>query len=402
MLFWTIVKVALKSLLANKLRSILAMLGIIIGVAAVISMLAIGNGAKQQILTRINSMGTNLLVIRAGQHGVHGVTSGVSQKLTLEDAQTLIKEVPGIDMISPVVQGSAQLKYYNKNTRCSLVGGSVTYLPIRNFQVEFGRPFTESEAEHMARVVLLGPVTKENLFGKDDGVGETIKINGINFEVVGILKAKGDQGWFNPDDQAILPYTTTMKQIVGQNYLREIDLQATAGTDSVKLQDTVTAVLRRLHRLQPDAEDDFEVRNQAEMIQMVSDTTRVFTILLGSVAGISLLVGGIGIMNIMLVTVTERTREIGVRKAIGAKNRDILSQFLLEAVIMSCLGGLIGVGVGVGAARLIGVFSPFTTETTMFSIILSISFAGAVGIFFGWYPAKRAAALDPIEALRYE
>jgi putative ABC transport system permease protein len=401
-LFWTIVKVALKSLVANKLRSFLAMLGIIIGVGAVIAMLAIGEGARSQVMNRISSLGTNLLIVRATQQGSMGVMSGTSAKLVLEDAQALINEVNGIQMLSPVVQGSAQIKYYNKNTRCAIIGASMTYLSIRNFEVEKGRSFTEREAEHMARVAVIGSATKEDLFGSNDAVGEAIKINGINFRVVGVLKSKGDQGWFNPDDQAIVPYTTLMKQVLGVTSLREIDLQAYPDTDLKALQEDAKTVLRRQHRLLPETPDDFEIRNQADMLDMASSVTRTFTILLGSVAGISLLVGGIGIMNIMLVTVTERTREIGIRKAIGAKNRDILSQFLLEALIMSGLGGLIGVGVGVGIATAIARFTQFTTVTRPFNVLLALSFAAAVGVFFGFYPARRAAQLDPIDALRYE
>ncbi|MCX7044717.1 MAG: ABC transporter permease [Candidatus Sumerlaeota bacterium] len=402
MLFWTIVKVAIKSLLANKLRSFLAMLGIIMGCGAVIAMLAIGQGARSQIMNRISSMGTNLLIVRSGQRHMMGVASGTSEKLTLEDAQVLLKEVKSIKMMAPVVQGSAQVKYMNKNTRCTILGASVTYLPIRDFAVEFGRAFTETEAERVSRVCMIGPVTKKNLFDENDAIGESIKINGVNFKVLGVMKSKGDQGFFNPDDQVIIPYTTHMKQILGVTYIREIDLQAQEGTNLTKMQEDATAVLRRQHRLQADAPDDFEIRNQADMIEMANSVSQTFTILLGTVACISLLVGGIGIMNIMLVTVTERTREIGIRKAIGAKNRDILTQFLLEAIIMSGMGGFLGVIAGVGASTLIGKMTQFTTQTQISSVLISLSFSGAVGIFFGFYPAKRAAQLDPIESLRYE
>jgi len=402
MLFWTTIKLALKSLFANKLRSFLAMLGIIIGVGAVIAMLAIGAGAQKQILDRISSMGTDLLIIRPGQHGFHGVSSGSQENLTLEDAEAILQQVPGVGQIAPVVNGNAQVKYFNKNARTSVVGTGITYLPIRNFEVERGRCFTEGEVERVARVAVLGPMTVTNLFEGDEPLNNDIKINGINFKVVGILKSKGDQGWFNPDDQVMVPYTTAMKQLFGLDYLREIDVQAKRKFNLSAVQDSTSAVLRTRHRTRPGAPDDFFIRNQAEIIDTVTSVSRTFTILLGGIASISLLVGGIGIMNIMLVTVTERTREIGVRKAIGAKDRDILRQFLIEAVIMSVLGGLIGVGIGIGAARLISSSTSFTATVEVQSVVLAISFAGAVGIFFGYYPARRAAMLDPIEALRYE
>jgi len=400
--FVTLLKVAAFSLLANKLRSFLAVLGIIIGVGAVIAMLAIAAGAKAQVLQSISAMGTQLLVVRPGQHGLHGVMTGTQQNLTIEDAEAILKEVPGVLQVAPVVQGRGQIKYYEKNVSCSLLGTTITFFPVRAFELELGRPFTDAELDHMAHVAVLGPVTRENLMGADNPIGATIKINGQNFQVVGVTKSKGDQGWYNPDDQVIVPLTTAMKQLLGVDYLREIDVQCQTGADLNKVQDGLTSVLRRRHRTEPDAENDFEVRNQAEILSAASEVTRTFTILLGAVAGISLLVGGIGIMNIMLVTVTERTREIGVRKAIGAKERDILRQFLFEAIFMSGLGGLIGIGAGVGAAKIIGGLTYFTTELQPKSMVLAMLFSAAVGIFFGYYPARRAAKLNPIDALRYE
>jgi putative ABC transport system permease protein len=402
MIFWMTLKVALKSLLANKLRSILAMLGIIIGVGAVISMLAIGAGAQKSVMDRIGAMGTNLLVVRPGQRGTGGVMSGTQQNLTIEDAQTLLTEVPGVHAIAPVVGGNAQVKYLNKNSRTSIVGTTVTYLPIRSFDVEKGRPFTDIDVDRLGRVALLGPVTASDLFGVDDPIDQTIKINRMNFRVVGILKSKGDQGYYNPDDQVLIPLSTAMKQVFGLEYLREIDIQAEEGTNLTKLQEDVSAFFRKRHKIQPGVADDVNIRNQADILDAAAGVSRTFTVLLGGIAGISLLVGGIGIMNIMLVTVTERTREIGVRKAIGAKDRDILRQFLIEAILMSGLGGLIGVGVGIGGAQVLAKFSQFVTLVQGQSILLSLSFAAAVGIFFGYYPALRAARLDPIEALRYE
>jgi putative ABC transport system permease protein len=401
MLLWTIVKLALESLLQNKLRSVLAMLGIIIGVGAVISMLAIGSAAQKQVMARFTAMGTNLLMVRPAQRGTGGVMSGTQQTLNLADAEALLG-LPGVRQVAPVVNGNAQVKYYNRNTRTSVLGTAVTYFPIRAFDVDKGRVFTETEAERMARVTVLGATTAENLFASDDPVDATIKLNGINFRVLGVLKAKGDQGWANPDDQIIVPYTTAMKQLFGVDYVREIDIQIQDGADLNTVQDAATALLRKRHRLQPEADDDFSIRNQAEILQTASDATRTFTVLLGSIASISLLVGGIGIMNIMLVTVTERTREIGIRKAIGAKRRDILQQFLIEALLMSGLGGLIGALAGISGAEAVAYFTRFPTLVEVSSVLLALSFSACVGVFFGWYPARRAASLEPIEALRYE
>jgi len=402
MLFWTIVKVGLKSLLANPLRSFLAMLGIIIGVAAVISMLAMGAGARNQIMQRLSAMGTNLLVVRPGQSGSHGVVSGTTQNLTLADAQALVKEVAGVRRVAPCVGGNVQVKYLNHNTRVRLTGTSPTYLPVRDFTVEKGRAFTDGEVENMARVAILGPVTVDNLFGVNEPLGETVKINSINFTVIGVLKAKGDQGWFSPDDQVIIPHTTAMKQLLGLDYLGEIDVQAADGADVKQVQADMTTLLRKRHHVQEGAADDVNIRNQADMIETANQFTQTFTILLGGIASISLLVGGIGIMNIMLVTVTERTREIGIRKAVGAKERSIMTQFLIESVIISGLGGLIGASGGLGAAVLIQRFTQFTTQVEWPSVLLALSFSAIVGIFFGWYPALRASRLDPVEALRYE
>jgi putative ABC transport system permease protein len=402
MIFWMTLKVALKSLMANKLRSVLAMLGIIIGVGAVISMLAIGQGAQKSVLERIGAMGTNLLMVRPGQRGTGGVMSGTQQNMTVEDAEAVLKELSGVHAVAPVVGGSAQVKFLDKNSRTSVTGTTVTYMPVRNFEVEKGSPFTETDVDRMGHVAILGPVTASDLFGTDDPIGQTVKINRMNFRVVGVLKSKGDQGYYNPDDQVLIPLTTAMKQVFGLEYLREVDVQAEDGADLGKLQQDISALFRKRHRIQPSVPDDVNIRSQADILEAAAGVTRTFTMLLGGIAGISLLVGGIGIMNIMLVTVTERTREIGVRKAIGAKDRDILRQFLIEAVLMSGVGGLIGVGLGVGGAQLLAKFTQFVTLVQGQSILLALGFAGAVGIFFGYYPALRAARLDPIEALRYE
>jgi putative ABC transport system permease protein len=402
MLFWMIIKVAIKSLMANKLRSILAMLGIIIGVGAVIAMLAIGTGAKQQVLDRISSMGTNLLIIRPSPKGSAGVISGTQLNLTDEDARAVLEKVDNIKAIAPVVGRQFQVKYLNQNTLTQITGCSPTYLPIRDFEIDSGRVFTDFDVDHWNRVAVLGPVTATNLFGFSDPLGQTIKINGINFTVLGVLKAKGDQGWFNPDDQVIVPYTVAMHVLMGVDYLREVDIQAQPDSDLDAVQSDIYSVMRQRHKIQPNAPDDVLIQNQAEFVQAFTDTATMFTFLLGTVGGISLLVGGIGIMNIMLVTVTERTREIGIRKALGAREFDILSQFLIEAMLMSGVGGITGMGLGVGVAKLVGDYTPFATVVRIYSIILALVFSGIVGVFFGSYPAFRASKLDPIEALRYE
>ena len=402
MLFWTIIKVAFKSLSANKLRTFLAMLGIIIGVGAVISMLALGAGAQKRVMERIASMGTNLLLIHPGQRGFRGVMSDTSQRLKLSDARAILEGLPDVYQVAPVVRGQVQLKYFNRNAAIGMIGSSSTYFPVRNFEIEQGRAFTEGEVDRMARVAVLGPVTSKNLFGEASPVNETIKIKGVNFRVVGITKSKGSRGRHNPDDQVVIPYTTAMKQLLGVDFLHEIDIQAADDISLNKVQKAITSLLRKRHRSVEGMPDDFHMHNQTEIVETASEVSRTFTILLGSIAGISLLVGGIGIMNIMLVIVTERTREIGVRKAIGAKSRDILLQFIVEAIVLSGFGGLIGVALGIGAAQTIGKWTQFLTVTEPSSVLLALSFSAAVGIFFGYYPARRAALLDPIEALRYQ
>ncbi|MDR1519061.1 MAG: ABC transporter permease [Planctomycetota bacterium] len=408
MLIWMLVKVGLKALLANKLRSFLAVLGIIIGVAAVISMLALGEGTRESIMSRVSSLGANLLIVRPGQAGRRGVASGQVQTMTLEDALAVAAKVPGVRLVSPVVSRSQQLKYFNKNAAVPVYGVSPAYLDIRGFEIDHGRNFTDIEVDRLARVAVIGPTTAENLFGKDEPVGETVKIKGVNYRVVGVLKGKGDQGWANPDDQAVIPVSTAMKQLLGVNRIQEIDvLTHETPEGNAPVVQAIDKLLRERHRIAAGAESDFNVRDQAEIIEMATTFGTTLSILLGSLGGISLLVGGIGIMNIMLVTVAERTREIGLRKAIGARERDILTQFLFEAVLISGCGGALGVLFGVGVAKAIPVLaraagSEFSTLVALDSIALALVVSVGVGVFFGYYPAKRAARLDPVEALRYE
>jgi putative ABC transport system permease protein len=432
-LLWTIVLSALKSLWANKMRSFLAMLGIIIGVGAVIAMLAMGTGAQVSITERFQSMGTNLLFIRPAQKGTGGVITGMAQTLVVEDAVALAS-VEGVSAVSPVVQGAVQAKYLNSNSRVTIIGGAMPYFVIRNMEVEKGRAFTESEAESTARVTVIGSTVATNLFGGEDPLGKVVKYNNISFTVIGVLKSKGDQGFNNPDEQALIPYTTAMKIMFGLDYLREIDIQVADGFDqgavsgqpkavaggmgpprpnrsgTIHFVDppsgSVTALLRKRHRLSDlSMPDDFNIQNQAELLENLSASLLVFRILLSGIAAISLLVGGIGIMNIMLVTVTERTREIGTRKAIGAKNRDIMLQFLVESMVMCGLGGAIGATFGILLAKVIPLLpglSSFIPIVQPFVVVGAIAVAALVGLGSGLYPAFRASLLDPIEALRYE
>ncbi len=397
----TTFRVALRSLRANKLRSLLAMLGIIIGIAAVISMLAIGAGAEEQIMSRISAMGTNLLSVRPGQGYFRGVTSGAVETLTLDDAMALLHDIDSIVAVSPEASSNAQLKFLDDNMNASVYGVAITWPSIRNYEVEFGRFFTESEVESRMRVVVIGSEIAEELGINQSSLNEYIKLKGIQFKLIGILKSKGG-GWGSSDNRALIPYTTAMGTVFGLDFLTGISIQTADNTEIDRIEEEITSLLQTRHGIESVDEIDFRVFNQAEILETASDASKTFTVLLGAIASISLIVGGIGIMNIMLVTVTERTREIGIRKAIGAKGKDILLQFLLEAIILCIISGIIGVAVGVGASNLIGKMSEYTTSLQMSGIILALTFSMTVGIFFGYYPARRAALLDPVDALSYE
>ena len=402
MLLWTLIKVSMKSLWANKMRSFLATLGIIIGVGAVIAMLALGEGAKTQITQKVSSLGSNLMILRPGQKGSHGVQNGSYANLTLDDAEAILHKVPEVLHLSPVVRGNSQVKYLNQNSRVPVTGAAVTYFPIRNFTLRQGRIFTETETREQARVAIIGSQTANDLFSTPDILGKIIKINGLNFKVIGVLTVKGDEGWYNPDNQVIIPYTTAMKQLFGLDYLGGIDLQVRKNVSPEEAEKKITAVMRHQHRIPPGTPDDFTLQSQAEVLQTLNSISLALTLLLAGIASISLLVGGIGIMNIMLVTVTERTREIGIRKALGAQNRDILRQFLFESTLISILGGGIGIGMGVGVCYVIDSCFSFYTLIKPIYVVIAFSFSAGVGTFFGFYPALRAAKQDPIEALRYE
>jgi len=404
MIFWTVLEISLKSLASNKLRSILAMLGIIIGVWSVISALALAAGAQQSVSDRITSMGTNLLTISPSQRNSGGVFAGRYQNLKVDDAASLLS-IPEVYGTAPVVRGSVQAKYFNRNTSTTVLGTSPSYFAVRNFVVEHGRALTDGDCDASSRVAVIGTTTAKSLFGDDYiwSLGQPIQIKGVSYRVIGLLQSKGDQGWFNPDNQIIVPFTTAMKQVLGVTYLDEIAVSAKDESQLTTLQSKATLLLRKRHYLTEDKDNDFDIRNQADLLSTASNINLVLSLLLGGIAGISLLVGGIGVMNIMLVTVAERTREIGIRKAIGAKQRDILRQFLIESIVMSTLGGLIGGITGIITAQ----FGSMVQDNISFivkptSVLLALSFSLAVGVFFGYYPARRAAKLDPIEALRYE
>lgn len=399
------VRIALRSLAANKMRAALTMLGIIIGVGAVIALVAAGAGAQAQVLERFQSLGSNLLVISPGRIFFRGVSMGpaTAQSLTNEDVEAIKRLATSVAVVAPEYSTRAQVVYGSKNTQTTVVGVTPEYLTVRNWRVTRGRFIDELDIASQAKVAVLGATVVEDLFGETliDPLGKTIKINRQNYEIVGILASKGS----GMDDQLFIPLSTAQIKFggAGNRSLTSINVQAVTANKMDLAQAELTAILRASHGLTSSQANDFIVQNQAQIVEMVQETSQTFTVLLASIAAISLVVGGIGIMNIMLVSVTERTREIGIRKAVGAKRRDILSQFLVEAVLLSLTGGLIGVLVGYGAAQ---VVTPLLGGTralvTLGSVIMALSVSIGVGLFFGIYPASRAAALNPIEALRYE
>jgi len=402
------ISVAFEGLAANKMRAALTMLGVIIGVAAVIAMLAIGQGARERMMAQIQQMGTNLLMVFSGQTRRGAVMGGFGsmESLTLDDAEAIAEKCPSVAKVAPETRNGAQVKYKNRNTSTNIIGVTADYPDVRNYRVQNGRFFTERDVRSSRKVAVIGPTTAANLFGEVSPVGKTITIKGIRFEVVGVTAVKGATGGFmDSDDQVFIPISTAMRRVFGLQYVRMIGAQAKSLELMDRANNEITDLLRKRHHIAEGADDDFVIRNQAEIIEMAGETARIFTILLAGIASVSLLVGGIGIMNIMLVSVTERTREIGIRMAVGARRRDIQWQFLVEALVMSLTGGLIGVLVGVAESWIIGKIggnSGWNTSVSAGSVILSFCFAAVVGVFFGFYPARTASSLDPIEALRYE
>jgi putative ABC transport system permease protein len=401
-------KIAFRALGRNKMRSFLTALGIIIGVGAVIAMISIGEGAKRGIADRFASMGTNLLFVSPGSQNQRGVHGGWGSMTTLkeDDALAIARECPAVMYVSPSVSARAQTVYGNKNWNTSISGTGDRYPEVRNWDVEFGIYFDEAMVKSAAKVCVLGADVKTNLFEDEDAIGKVIRIKKIPFKVLGVLKKRGESGGFGSrDDMLTIPYTTAMRRLQGIDYIQSADVRAVSTEAMPQAVVQIQELLRNRHRIAPGAEDDFTVRNMSEIAETAAQATQMMTVLLGSIAGISLLVGGIGIMNIMLVSVTERIREIGLRMAVGARERDILLQFLTEAIVLSLMGGIIGILVGVGSSKLlknIKMFASMNTVVSPESVILAFCFAAAIGIFFGFYPARKASRLDPIEALRYE
>jgi putative ABC transport system permease protein len=400
-----ILAVALGALRANKMRSFLTMLGIVIGVAAVIAMIALGRGAQQAVRDRISALGTTLLTVMPGQQFGRGVVVMDDRaRLTMEDAEALAERATLITAVQPEMNRQLQIQYLNKNTNTQVVGTTANYPAVRKYTLAAGRMFTESEDDGRKRVAVLGPTVVENLGLAAEGlIGEAIRIRGIQFEVVGVLNRKGTGGGFqDPDDLVLIPLQTARFRVLGSNRLRAINVLAKSEPEIPNAMAEIQKIMRREHRLRPGRDDDFQIRNQADFLSTFEETTKVFGVLLLGIATVSLLVGGIGIMNIMLVSVTERTREIGVRKALGATRINILLQFLIEAIVLCLAGGLIGVLLGVGSAAVLRESMSWNTDVSMMSVGLAFLFSAAVGIIFGVWPARRAARLDPILALRYE
>ncbi len=407
---WAAVRMALASLRVNKLRTALTMLGIVIGVSAVIAMVSVGAGAQQRIADQIRSMGSNLVVVFPGAQTSGGIRWGLGsqQTLTEEDARAIALEVPAVDVAAPSVRGSAQTVFGNLNWSTVIQGVTPDYVEAREWGMASGRMLGSQDVDGAAKVAVLGDTVWHSLFGDSDPIGETIRIKKVPFTVIGVLEPKGQSAFGqDQDDLILIPLSTAKKKVLGTNRSNP----RSVGTITVRVrsadlmaegEEQIRAILRQRHRLQAGQDDDFQVRVLAEMFAAQEESARVMTMLLAAIASVSLLVGGIGIMNIMLVSVTERTREIGLRMAVGARGRDILAQFLVEAVTLSAVGGITGVGIGVLVSVVIANLAEWSTDVSVQAVALAFAFAGAVGVFFGFYPAQKASRLDPIEALRYE
>ena len=398
-------RVALRALRRNLLRTLLTMLGIIIGVGAVIAMVSIGNGAKAQIESQIANLGQNNIMIMSGnvRRGGFSMGFGSAGTLTKEDFQAIQREITDIAAISPEVRSGAQVAAGNQNLQTSIIGVAAEYPDIRSWPVVIGSPFTDQDVKRAAKVALIGKTTAKTLFADEDPVGQIIRIKGAPFTVVGQLATKGmSMMGSDQDDVIMVPWTSAITRLTGGTTFRSLTAQAADANVMTEVQTQISELLRQRHRITPGMDDDFLVRTQTEISDMATATSKTMTMLLGAIASVSLMVGGIGIMNIMLVSVTERTREIGIRMAVGAKGRDILTQFLIEAISLSVIGGILGIALGVGSSKLLAMKMNWPTETSMNAILVAFVFSGAVGIFFGFYPARKAARLDPIDSLRYE
>jgi putative ABC transport system permease protein len=401
----TLLKVAAQSILKNKMRTLLTMLGIVIGVAAVIVMVAVGQGAQSRITEQIRNLGTNLIVITPGTSQAGGVSQGAAtfNRLTVEDAEKLDRESLLVAAVSPVIFTRAQAIGGEGNWRTMINGVSTEYFTIRDWQAAEGALFSEADVRSMRKVALLGSTVAANVFPAGDAVGQQIQLRSVPFTVVGVLASKGQTATgSDQDDVVIVPYTTARTRLSGWARVQQILVSTSSPSDIPAATEEIRSLLRESHRLGDDDDDDFTVRNQDELATAASATTKVMSWLLAAIASISLLVGGIGIMNIMLVSVTERTREIGIRMAVGARGTDVLTQFLVESVVISVLGGLLGLVLGFAGAALLGRLTGWSTSTPPEAVLIAVGFSAAVGVFFGFYPARQAASLDPIQALRYE
>src|SRR3954469_9307152 len=397
--------IAFRALRRNKLRSALTALGIIIGVGAVIAMVGIGNGAKAQVQAQIASLGQNVILVFSGSTTASGIRTGGGGAGTLkvEDAEAIRREVPGVIGVSEEVASTAQVAAGNQNWMTRVMGESAEYVDIRQWPLGDGAPFTEQDVRSANKVCIIGKTTATQVFGNDDPVGQVLRIKNVPFTVTGVLTPKGlsAQGP-DQDDVVIMPYPSAMKRVVGGTTLRNINVQVASAADLAPAQQQITSLLRQRHNIRAGRDDDFTVRNQEEIAEAATATADVMTGLLGAIAGVSLVVGGIGIMNIMLVSVTERTREIGTRMAVGAHGRDILTQFLIEAITLSVIGGIVGIALGIAAAKILAAVKNWPSLISPASIVVAFLVSAAVGVFFGFYPARKAAQLDPIDALRYE
>ncbi len=402
--------IAFQSLASNKLRAFLTMLGIIIGVGAVVAMMSIGTGAQESIIKSVQGIGSNLIIVTPGntqeeQQGFERMLGDDRDKeaLKVEDVKMIEKEAKQINGAAPAILSSSIVSYLNKNTRASVYASSEKAEYIYNFEIEQGQFYTASDVQNSANVTVIGPTVIKKLFGKINPMGKIIKIDGKNFTVIGIIKSKGTDQFGNDQDNAIsIPVTTAQNKLYGIDYINMIIAQSTSENNMDQASDEIERILRKAHNLRADEKNDFTVQNQTQLLDIVGTITSIFTITISSIAGISLLVGGIGIMNIMLVSVTERTREIGIRKAVGAKNKDILFQFLTESVVLSITGGILGILFAVAVSIILNNYTILKPVISAFPIILAITFSTMVGLFFGIYPAMRAARLNPIAALRYE
>jgi putative ABC transport system permease protein len=401
-------RIALRALMANKMRSALTMLGIIIGVGAVIAMIAVGTGAKDRIAEQIASMGSNLLMVMSGSSTSGGFRGGAGTvpTLTVDDAKAIQTEIPGVKYVSPGIAGVAQVIYGNQNWSTIISGGAPEILEIRGWSLSSGRVFTQQENDGAAKVCVLGQTIVDNLFGGIDPIGQIVRIKNIPFVVIGVLSPKGQTTWGqDQDDTIFVPLTSAQKRLFGMAFpgmVRNIAVQATELERMKEVETQINDLLRQRHHIQPNQENDFSVRNLTELMSSAEQSANVMSLLLGAIASISLIVGGIGIMNIMLVSVTERTREIGIRIAVGAKGRDILLQFLIESLVLSLMGGMLGIGMGMVGTFILSSITKWPTLFSVNAILLAFLFSGSVGVFFGFYPARKASLLNPIEALRYE